>query len=288
MVSIATPAGEGVHNILLTRDGGVLVLGTRENAGGDRDIAIWKRQADLSPDPAFGAGGVINLGSSDDDQAADAVELFSPDGKSEGFLVVAQVGAGDGAFAGLGHAGGADLALIRLRTDGRLDERFGTGGLVQLGGSEDEELVVHLNNFSEPGKRILPGPDGTFYIAAQTRSSDGDFEPDGVVGVAASRDAIILRVTSDGELDASYGNGGIVRVGTSPHLDPLEREPNDFFFALASEPDGGIVASGYALGRKLELAGGDLLAPGNMVRNTERTCDVAKYCYLMDGLLVRL
>ncbi|WP_298427030.1 T9SS type A sorting domain-containing protein [uncultured Kordia sp.] len=83
---------------------------------------------------------------------------------------------------------GENFICIRYNTDGSLDTSFGNGGIVstdvQLGSDDRAKSVVIQND----GKIILAG-----------HSDNG-----------SDRDAAIVRYNTDGSLDTSFGNGGIV------------------------------------------------------------------------------
>jgi uncharacterized delta-60 repeat protein len=282
-------AGAGVHNLRVLRDGGVMAIGATPGPGGDRDMALWKLTPGLKLDGGFGQGGLVRLGGSKDDQAADAIERLDAAGHTVGLLVLGQVRAADGDFAGHAFHGGSDLALVGLTPSGALDPGYGAGGVTLMGGAGDEEVVVHLNNFSEPGLR-LARRDGAIYLAAMTTSTDGDFLAAATLGRAKSRDALVMRLDAAGRLDPTFGTAGVLRLGTDPQPDTKLRGPNDFLFSLTTTAQG-IYAGGYTLG--VGLAQGDHVSParGNMATPPDAACQGpgrGKYCYRMDGMLLRL
>ncbi|MGI8788248.1 MAG: FG-GAP-like repeat-containing protein [Pyrinomonadaceae bacterium] len=67
-------------------------------------------------------------------------------------------------------------------------------------------------------------PDGKIIVVGKVTTGDTGDDP------------VIVRYNSNGSLDASFGNGGIVRAPISPL--------NDYFNAVALQPDGKIVAVG--------------------------------------------
>ncbi len=110
-----------------------------------------------------------------------------------------------------------DFMLFRLLPDGSLDPDFNHDGTVTtaVGSSDDEALSIALQ------------PDGKV-IAAGYSTSEKD------------RDFAIVRYSSDGSLDRSFGNEGMVvtPVGSS----------HDEITDVAVQPDGGIVVTGAAQG----------------------------------------
>lgn len=111
------------------------------------------------------------------------------------------------------HSTGLDQRMVLARYDasGNLDPGFGSGGVVMdTDGWPTCMLLL-------PDGRILVG--GYFY-----NETDNDFR--------------IARYTTTGALDASFGSGGVVTtpVGSS----------GDYCSAMALQPDGKIIAAGYA------------------------------------------
>jgi uncharacterized delta-60 repeat protein len=107
-----------------------------------------------------------------------------------------------------------DFAVARYNTDGTLDTSFGTGGLVST-------------DFGSPWERatsVAIQPDGKIVVAGQS-----------VVGWF--NDFALARYNPDGTLDSGFGTGGKVLTdfGVSAEAD-----------SVAVQPDGKIVAAGYA------------------------------------------
>lgn len=150
-------------------------------------------------DPSFGAGGKVATRFAGPGEIARAV-VVQPDGK----IVVA-------GRAGVGHQ--RDLALVRYNTDGTLDSTFGVRGKVRtdLGGSDRVAALV-----VQPDGRI---------VTAGTALPGADFA--------------LARYEANGDLDASFGTGGIVRTDFAGGFDTAN--------ALAIQPDGKLVVAGYAV-----------------------------------------
>ena len=108
--------------------------------------------------------------------------------------------------------------LIRYNPDGSLDTNFGTngagGGIVTTGSSSQLDYLVGLAIQS----------DGKIVAGGTAWDANGDFA--------------LARFNSDGSLDSGFGNGGIVTTDFAGGDDAL--------YALAIQPDGQIVAAGYA------------------------------------------
>ena len=104
-----------------------------------------------------------------------------------------------------------DFALVRYNTNGSLDSTFGTGGIVST--SIGFSSIVYSIAIQSNGKILVGGLSGndTVYVFA------------------------LARYTTNGSLDNTFGNGGIVTmaIGTSSLL-----------FSVAIQSDGKIIAVG--------------------------------------------
>lgn len=107
-----------------------------------------------------------------------------------------------------------DMAVVRYTSDGRLDEDFGTNGIVVTDFRQEDEawdLVIQR--------------DGKIIIA-------------GFSSVQAVGDFAMARYTSDGDLDPSFGDGGKVLTDFN--------QGSDFAKSIALLPNGKILLSGNA------------------------------------------
>jgi uncharacterized delta-60 repeat protein len=164
-----------------------------------------------SLDPSFGNGGRVltslaqpnNLAQPKNDEAFAVV--IQPDGK----IVTAGMSLAEGGF---------DFALARYNPDGTLDGGFGTGGKVLTDfsqGSDDRAFAMALQ------------PDGKIVVAGQSEAGRSD-------PVFA-----LARYTSNGTLDTTFGNAGLVTTSfRNVSLDQAR--------AVAIQPDGKIVATGFS------------------------------------------
>jgi uncharacterized delta-60 repeat protein len=220
--------------------------------------ATWTIPAEAAPgdlDRTFGGDGkvVTNLTVGRDSAADVAIQ-------ENGKIVV--VGRTVGRHYG-------KFALIRYRTDGRLDTTFGGNGIVttNLAKREDSASAVAIQ---PDGKIVAVGTANIasrwmFAIARYERdgtldaqfgkdgkvrfgfSADGDdsaadvaIQPDGkivVIGSSYVLDTFALaRLDPDGSLDTSFGGDGRVTTSVGPGADSAE--------AVAIQPDGKIVVAG--------------------------------------------
>jgi uncharacterized delta-60 repeat protein len=183
----------------------VVVAGGRSAPEAD-DFVLARYTARGAFDPSFDGDGKVETDFDGGfDSAADVV--VQPDGKI--------VAAGRSSLGEV-DAEGADFALARYNRDGSLDPTFGDGGRV-------------LTTFDPSGiagaAHVLIQPDGKIVAGGHTGGgSDADFA--------------LARYLTDGELDPSFGDGGLVVTPVS--------NVTDWLHALAVQPDGRILAAGYS------------------------------------------
>ena len=105
------------------------------------------------------------------------------------------------------------FSLSSVYATGVLDPTFGTNGVV----------TTSIGNSAGTTAAVLQ-PDGKIVVLGYVELSNTDVDP------------LIVRYNSDGSLDTSFGEGGIVRAPISPG--------RDYFFAAALQTDGKIIAVG--------------------------------------------
>jgi uncharacterized delta-60 repeat protein len=184
--------------VALAPDGAIIVVGEAWRADYTSDLAFVRLTPAGGLDPTFSDDGIqtVDLGPQEIGYAA----TVQPDGK----VVAVSAASTHNAFE-----------VVRLSADGTPDQSFGSGGIVRtpIGNASlgDESLAVALD-----GSRILVAGD------ADSGTGAGDFA--------------LARYLSDGQLDPTFGTGGIV-VTPGPE-DELVR-------AVAVTGAGKILAAGY-------------------------------------------
>jgi uncharacterized delta-60 repeat protein len=228
---VGSPGGDVVaaNAVVVEPDGKIVVAGTAFNGGtGNQDFTLVRYNADGSLDTSFGDGGVVltDFGTGNAEVFGLALETMS-DGS------VDIVAAGEATDA----SGNQDFALARYTPDGSLDTTFDSGG-------------------STPGLVLTPVGGGTATAYAVAIDGSGNVvvaggAPDPATG---NGDFALARYTPNGNLDGTFGSGGIV-------LTP---------FGGAAD---GISATAYALG----LQGTNIIVAGSAANSSESDFALARY-----------
>lgn len=201
------------------QDGTFLVVGWADNGSNKTDFAFARYTASAaldtgftppppSPDNSLAPGtGITEVGASSSE--AHAV-LAQPDGN---VLLVGQ--------AVDGSSGHWDFVAARYDADGNLDTNFNAGQPADL----------------STGKIDTPIGPGDAQAYAAALQGDGMLIAAGTASNGSNNDFALVRYTSSGIVDTSFGNNGIVTTDLGAHDDVIE--------AVAVQPDGKIVAAGY-------------------------------------------
>ena len=187
--AVVLSAANGVARALAVRaDGGCVVAGQSSNDSGRPSITVARYADDGQLDASFGGSGCVRL---DVAYAADALN-------DSAATAVAVQADGSIVIAGTAHQPPSafsfeDLVLARLTRDGRLDPSFSTGGWLRL-----------PFGMASGANALLIEPDGRIVAAGYLRHPQtGRFH------------IFLLRVTTDGQPDASFGEGGFVMLPAS-------------------------------------------------------------------------
>ena len=199
-----------INALTLQSDGKIVVAGSRanENQVDGADILVGRYAADGSLDPTFdGDGWLVTQLRTTRAEVANAVAV-----QRDGAIVVG----GAGGFYGEPGISIFDAAVVRYRPDGALDESFGDRGQVLVDLSTNDWLADLL--VQPYGKIVAAGTAGDWRASRPFRFA-------------------LLRLTADGALDRSFGEGGKVVTG-------FARNPFDSAAALVRNPDGTLVVAG--------------------------------------------
>lgn len=226
-----------VLSLALQPDGKIVAAGYADS--GDW-LAVARLNANGSLDTTFGNGGKVTPGMGPGFEQASAVEI-----QSDSKIVVA------GRVDRSANFGIQDFGLARFKPNGQLDDTFGNGGRVITAiGSGQSTLGVRDLVIQGDGKILVAGF-ANFKFALARYNSDGSLDPgfgsgsgkvlgpdgaaaavviqcDGKIVAADSStftdsDFRLVRFNTDGALDNSFGNQGIVSTdfGGSDHATAL-------------------------------------------------------------------
>jgi uncharacterized delta-60 repeat protein len=257
--------GDALRALVSLDDGRYLGCGSFTSSSTSYDFFVARFSHNGFVDTGFGAGGVAVTAFTGASQTAnDQCNALAV--QTDGLIVA----------AGVTSVGHSHVALVRYTSSGALDPNFGTGGKLDInaaalvnGDSEARAIVLQPD-----GKLLIAGyafgpgnsellvmrlngadgsPDLSFGTAGITRTPVGSsddianamvLQPDGRVVVAGSmiaangRNFVLARYTSNGVLDPSFGNGGLVTTTIGPS--------DAIAFALSLMPWGRLVAAGSA------------------------------------------
>jgi uncharacterized delta-60 repeat protein len=172
----------------LQADGKIVAAGTSETTTALGRFALARYKADGELDAAFGSGGKIishfgKNGCGDPGWEYAHAVAIQPDGK---IVVAGTSNVGGLCDLQIGPKG-SFVALARYRANGSLDPAFGTGG----------KVLTHVVGFRPCGAgTVLLQADGKIVAAGDCLRNDQDFA--------------LVRYTTRGRLDATFGSGGKV------------------------------------------------------------------------------
>jgi uncharacterized delta-60 repeat protein len=233
--------------IALQADGKIVAVGGN-NSG---DFVVARYNSDGTIDNTFGTGGVTTTDLGGTDNASDVAiaqdGTIIVAGTSGSDFALAAYNASDGSLKSSFGSGGKvvtdfggadsckalalqsdgrivvvgstasttkDYALIRYNADGSTDNTFGTNGKVQTDFSGDDDQA----------NGVAVQADGKIVVCGTSTQNDADVS--------------VARYSSDGSLDGSFATGGQLLY------DFKNRGKNNYAYALAIQPDGGIVIVG--------------------------------------------
>ena len=195
-VTTAIGTGNDIVFALGIQSDGKIVVAGQTDVGADTHFALARYNTDGSLDSTFGiANSGIALADFGGDDYADALAI-----QSDGRIVVA------------GRSFGNDFAVVRFNADGTLDTTFGAGGGV----------ITAVGSYADRAYALGIQSDGKIVTA-------GYNEVDGALAEFA-----LVRYTSNGTLDSTFGTNGIVTTEIV----------NASASAMRIQSDGKIVAAG--------------------------------------------
>jgi uncharacterized delta-60 repeat protein len=251
-------AGCYASTVTIQTDGKIVLVGRQQPDATDHNVLVLRYADDGTLDTSFGTNGVVKydpgdeifvdgydariqsdgkivvVGSTDEFTRYDVIVLrYNPNGTLDtsfdtdgvvtydtggdalafGYAVALQQ---DGKIIATGEVYGSSsvpvgLPLLRYTVNGTLDTTFGTGGVVMYNNSSGD---------SEAGTALAIQPDGKIIVA-------GSMVVETTPGIGERR-GLLLRFTSSGGLDTTFGTNGVVvyNSGGSHRFDDLRLQPD--------------------------------------------------------------
>lgn len=198
--------------VALQPDGKILVAGRSED-GNNVDFALVRYNSDGSLDTAFDSDGIVISNFAKGDFGYD-VAL-----QSDGKIIL----------AGAMIINSSDFALVRYNHDGSLDSTFGASGLVTTDFGD-----------VETGYAIVLQADGRIILAGTSLNTNAPAPNNSIIqmgGGGSSQDFALARYNTDGSLDATLDDDGMIETDFS--------SGDDEGRAVALQQDGKIILAGY-------------------------------------------
>jgi uncharacterized delta-60 repeat protein len=187
-----------LEDLAVQPDGKIIAAGYYDNIVlGNQDYCLSRYNTDGTLDNTFGVNGIVTIAPSSNSEQLYEVKI-QPDGK----IIVTGTNraiAAQGAFC-----------LIRLNFDGTLDTSFGNNGLV----------TTRVDSTTSDAYSALLQNDGKIVIG-------------GAHNLGLNSKMMLIRYNSNGSLDTSFGNDGIVTTLITYH---------DVCYSLVQQQDGKIIA----------------------------------------------
>ena len=209
---VTTPIGTGSsrgYSVAVQSDGEIVVAGHAFISGNNNDIAVARYTNTGALDSTFGTGGIVTTS-------------ITPNFSDYGQSVAVQ---SDGKVVVAGYTGSnQDFALVRYTAAGALDAGFGTGG----------KVTTPVGSGSDIGHSVAVQSDGKLVVAGYSFNN-------------FNFDFALVRYTSSGALDTTFGTGGKVTtpIGSS----------DDYGFSVALQSDGKFVVAGQStIGSNVDFA----------------------------------
>jgi uncharacterized delta-60 repeat protein len=188
--------------------GGAVLIGPANTDGNQGyNFAVLRFNSNGTLDSTFGVGGIATTDYSGGTTNDD--KIYSLAVQPDGKIVA-------GGYTRMGST--VDFAIARYNPNGTLDTSFGNGGKLSTPFSTADDVI----------KALLLQPDGKIVAVGYLS-----------VPLTADFDFAVARYNSNGTLDTSFGSGGIASTGFNTGRD-------EFALAAVLQPDGKIVAGGYA------------------------------------------
>ena len=194
IVNISLGGGnEDVRAIALDANGRIVLAGNALDKQGHINMVVVRLSPDGSPDQSFAKGSGSPQGFTAVELGTGADELTDMALTSDGKIVL--VGTH-------GPKSNSDMTVVRLNTDGSLDQDFATAD----DGTPDGVVTLNLGSGNDVARGVAIDPKGRIVVVGDSAGPDG------------TTDVIVARLKADGALDEDFavaedeGPRGIMRV----------------------------------------------------------------------------
>jgi len=185
------------YSLVIQNDGKIIIAGSDELSA-SFDFIVVRYNTDGTLDNSFGTAGVTTIDINGHEDRAFSLAL-------QGKKIVA---AGESS-----NGSNFDFALVRLDSNGVLDNTFGTAG----------KVITSISSSDDKANSILIQPNGSIVVAGSSwNGSNYDFT--------------VVRYTANGALDNSFGTNGIAITDIA--------NSDNFAYSVALQNDGKIVITG--------------------------------------------
>lgn len=225
LVPASADGHDRLYDVVFAPDSSFYVVGVRaagtDAATNDFETIVGHFTPSGDLDAAFGTGGwfVSNLAVGLGGETARGIGLQS-DGRIVVAATVEHVAVG-------ADARDRDVAVIRLDTDGALDDTFGTGGVVLLDLSDGEAVPPPGTGYAADGawNLVIDGMD-RIVVAVQVKRTG-----------ATDTDFGLVRLAANGALDTTFAGGGLY----TRDIDEVSASVRE----VEILPDGRLAGTGY-------------------------------------------
>ena len=248
-VSIGAGASgdEIVEAMSIDPAGNIFVVGNTSGSlgepnAGSRDAYVIKLTSAGVLDTSFSGDGIVQFGQTTLGSSASGLDVINAISLSlvgEIFLA----GETRGALAD-SNAGGSDIFIAKLQTDGSLDTGFASPeGIIQLGGS----IVGSKASGNEKLSSLALDFTGNIIVSGHTNGSFGE-------GNAGANDIFVVKITSTGSLDSNFSGNGLLQLGSNTL--GASASGDEKVTAMSVDSSGNIFVGGYTMGSLGEASAG--------------------------------
>jgi uncharacterized delta-60 repeat protein len=232
---------QGAEAVVVQADGKIVAGASVIDANGNTDFALVRYMADGSLDNTFGTNGFVST------KVGSTAYL---NGKLYAIMngLVLQ---SDGKIVAVGSANvntssskviseSSEVAVARYMPNGQLDSSFGSGGIVLT----KVVTAITTNLGRDQARAVTIQVDGKIDVAGVTAQQTQSGNPHHPT-YTNSTDFALVRYNANGSLDTSFGGTGIVVTPNFHNQADSATSQADWAAALAIQPDGKILQTGY-------------------------------------------